>query len=178
MTAEVNAPATTTPGRVLVTGGAGFVGRRFCKRFLDRGDDVVCVDPIAADTGGIDPSLETGLAPHIRAQATLAMEEADVILFVIDGPEGPTSTDMDIAALLRRSGKPVIVVANKVDSDKREMASSTAWELGAGEVLHVSAAHGRSMGDLSDGGIAAISQLVDLLLDKETRVRPADDRES
>ena len=105
---------------------------------------------IVVDTGGIDPSLDDGMPAHIRAQADIAIEEADVVLFVVDAIEGISAIDNDIADRLRRSGKPVVLVANKADSPSREQAAAWAWELALGEVCAVSAAHGRGMGELSD----------------------------
>jgi GTPase len=102
------------------------------------------------DTGGLDPELDTGLPAHIRAQADVAIEEADLLLLVIDATEGPTGVDQDIAELLRRSGKPTIVVANKADSPKRDPGAAAGWELGLGQVFAVSAAHGRGTGELLD----------------------------
>ncbi len=105
---------------------------------------------IVVDTGGLDPSLDTGLPKHIRCQAEIAIEEADLILFVVDASEGPTGVDAEIADQLRRSGKAVIVAANKADSPKREIAAVALHELGLGEVHPVSAAHGRGVGDFCD----------------------------
>jgi GTPase len=105
---------------------------------------------IVVDTGGIDPGVDEGLPAQIRAQAELAIAEADLVLFVVDAHEGPSSDDREVAERLRRSGKPVLVVANKADSPERERAASWAWELGLAEVLAVSAAHGRGVADLCD----------------------------
>ncbi|MEM7159238.1 MAG: ribosome biogenesis GTPase Der [Myxococcota bacterium] len=105
---------------------------------------------IVVDTGGIDPNLETGLPGHIQAQVDVALEEADLILFVVDILDGLTAVDIDIAERLRKAGKPVLVVANKSDSDARQRAATAAWELGIGQVFAVSAAHGRGTGDLCD----------------------------
>lgn len=105
---------------------------------------------VVVDTGGIDPSLETGLPAHIRAQVDVAVEAADLILFVTDAHEGATAVDLDIAELLRKSGREVLVVANKADSDAREREAAEAWSLGVGPVLPVSAAHGRGTADLCD----------------------------
>jgi GTP-binding protein len=105
---------------------------------------------LVVDTGGIDPSLETGLPAHIQAQVDVALEEADLILLVVDVLDGLTAVDADIAALLRRAGKPVVVVANKADSDARQHAAAAAWELGVGPVFAVSAAHGRGVAELCD----------------------------
>jgi GTP-binding protein len=105
---------------------------------------------LVVDTGGIDPSLETGLPAHIQAQVEVAIEEADLILLVVDAIEGLSAVDLDIAERLRRAGKPVIVVANKADSDARQQAAAAAWELGLGPVFAVSAAHGRGAAELCD----------------------------
>jgi len=111
---------------------------------------------LVVDTGGLDPSLDDGLPAHIRAQANVAIDEADLILFVTDATEGPVSVDLEIADILRRSGKPVLLVANKADSPKREIAAHALHEIGMAEVLPVSAAHGRGMGDLCDAILAAL----------------------
>ncbi len=111
---------------------------------------------IVVDTGGIDPSLDDGMPAHIRAQADIAIEEADVVLFVVDAIEGISAIDNDIADRLRRSGKPIVLVANKADSPSREQAAAWAWELALGEVCAVSAAHGRGMGELCDAIVARL----------------------
>ena len=105
---------------------------------------------MVVDTGGIDPSLDTGLPADISAQADIAMQEADLILFVVDAKAGTTSTDQDIADQLRRGGKPVLVVANKADSPKRDDDVAESYALGAGEVFAVSSAHGRGVAELCD----------------------------
>src|SRR5690606_28961824 len=105
---------------------------------------------LVVDTGGVDPSLDTGLPKHIQSQAEIAIEEADLILFVVDAAEGVTAVDLELADLLRRSGKPVLVAANKVDSDKRELDAQAFHELGLGKVHPVSAAHGRNVGEFCD----------------------------
>ncbi|MBK6916849.1 MAG: ribosome biogenesis GTPase Der [Deltaproteobacteria bacterium] len=110
---------------------------------------------VVVDTGGIDPSLDDGMPSHIKAQAGIAIAEADLVLFVVDAEAGRTSVDDEVAALLRRSGKPVVVAANKADSPARERAAAWAWELGVGDVLAVSAAHGRGVAELCDA-IAAL----------------------
>jgi GTP-binding protein len=105
---------------------------------------------LLVDTGGIDPSLDTGLPADIRSQADIAIEEADLILFVGDAGDGVTPVDLELAELLRRSGKQVLVVVNKVDNDRRELAASAFHELGLGDVHAISAAHGRNVGDFCD----------------------------
>jgi GTPase len=118
---------------------------------------------LVVDTGGIDPSLETGLPAHIRAQVEVALEEADLILMVVDVLDGLTAVDMDIADHLRRAGKPVVVVANKADSDARQQAAAAAWELGVGPVFAVSAVHGRGAAELCDEivGRVGVSEVAD-----------------
>lgn len=121
---------------------------------------------LVVDTGGLDPSLETGIPAHIRIQAEAAVEEADLLLLVIDGPAGLTADDHAIAELLRKSGKPVLVVANKADSPKRDADSQDAWSLGAGDVFAVSAAHGRGMAELCDAiveRIGATDEAIELI---------------
>jgi GTPase len=120
---------------------------------------------VVVDTGGIDPSLDTGLPAHIRAQAEVAIDEADLVLFVVDAEEGPSAIDPDIAASLRRSSKPVLVVANKADSPKREAAAAWAWELGIAEVIAVSAAHGRNIAELCDAIVARLPPTDDAAID-------------
>ena len=111
---------------------------------------------LVVDTGGIDPSLDTGLPKHIMTQAEMAIREADSILLVVDAVEGLTAIDLEIAVLLRRSAKPVTVVANKADSPARELLASLVHELGLGPVHAVSAAHGRNTGALCDAILAAL----------------------
>ncbi len=105
---------------------------------------------LIVDTGGVDPSLDTGLPKHIASQAEVAIEEADLILFVVDAAEGVSTVDHELAGQLRRSGKPVLLAANKVDSDKRELDAQAFHELGLGKVHAVSAAHGRKVGEFCD----------------------------
>jgi GTP-binding protein len=101
------------------------------------------------DTGGWDHEA-TGMALRIAEQAQVAVELADVILFVVDATVGATDADQAVADVLRRSGKPVVLAANKVDDQRMELEASSLWALGIGEPLPVSALHGRSSGDLLD----------------------------
>ncbi len=111
------------------------------------------------DTGGIDPSLNTGLPQHIAMQADVAVQEADLVVLVLDGRTGPTPIDHAIAQQLRRSGRPILVVANKIDSPKNDALAYQATELGLGEVIAVSAAHGRGVDDLCDAIVAKVGTL-------------------
>jgi GTP-binding protein len=106
------------------------------------------------DTGGWLASTDA-LDAQVSRQAERAIKEADVVLFVLDATVGVTEEDARVAAILRRSDRPVLVVANKVDSDRREL---DAWELsrlGLGEPFPVSALHGRGSGDLLDAVVDA-----------------------
>ena len=101
------------------------------------------------DTGGWEPKA-IGLGASITRQAQYAMETADVIVLVVDSTVGATDTDLAAARILRRSDRPVILVANKVDDERSEAGASELWSLGLGEPQAVSALHGRSSGDLLD----------------------------
>jgi GTP-binding protein len=101
------------------------------------------------DTGGWDPKA-SGLGASITRQAEYAMQTADVIVFVVDSQVGATDTDLAAARILRRSDRPVILVANKVDDERSEANAAELWSLGIGEPQPVSALHGRASGDLLD----------------------------
>ncbi|MBV8463235.1 MAG: ribosome biogenesis GTPase Der [Acidimicrobiales bacterium] len=101
------------------------------------------------DTGGWLASGDA-LESQVSAQAERAVTEADLILLVVDGTVGVVEEDLAVATLLQRSGRPVRVVVNKVDSDGRELDAWSAVSLGLGDPWPVSALHGRRMGDLLD----------------------------
>jgi len=101
------------------------------------------------DTGGLDPSAE-GILGAMRSQTLKAVDEADVLLFVVDGVEGLTAVDSGVAKLLRRANKPVVLAVNKVDSAKREDAMGELYALGFSDVFPISAGHGRGVGELLD----------------------------
>lgn len=104
------------------------------------------------DTGGFEPESRDALIGQVRQQAQLAVDEAQAIVLVVDGREGLTEVDRSLAELLRRSGKPLFVAVNKVDSVQTEADAPLAefFELGFGEVHAVSAEHGRGVGQLVD----------------------------
>ena len=104
------------------------------------------------DTGGWEPSTEGGesLAARVTSQARVAVDAADAVVFVVDATVGVTDADAAVARVLRRSGKPVVVAANKVDDVKGESDVAALWSLGLGEPAPVSALHGRGSGDLLD----------------------------
>ena len=131
------------------------------------------------DTGGIDPTqggpgrksepLSTGSAEfieQIRTQAEIAIQEADVVLFIVDAESGVTPADREVAQILRRyqrkrDGKPyppVLLVANKADSEARRLQTMQFYELGMGEPHPVSAIHGTGTGDMLDALVAVFEQ--------------------
>ncbi|SFQ74692.1 ribosome biogenesis GTPase Der [Amycolatopsis rubida] len=109
------------------------------------------------DTGGWEPDA-TGLQASVAAQAEMAMRTADAVLLVVDATVGATTTDEAVARVLRRSKKPVLLAANKVDDDRLLADTASLWSLGLGEPHPVSALHGRSSGDLLDSIMAALPE--------------------
>jgi GTP-binding protein len=107
------------------------------------------------DTGGWDPDAE-GMAGRIAAQAEIAAAAADVVVFVVDATVGATDTDEAVVRILRRSRKPVILAANKVDGPAGDADATALWNLGLGEPYPVSALHGRGSGELLDAVLEAL----------------------
>lgn len=105
---------------------------------------------VLIDTGGFVPYSQDTIKSAIRVQIEVAVEEADIILFMVDGVEQVTATDKEIGILLRESGSDVILVANKIDNEKREQDIYDLYSLGFGEPFPVSALSGRRTGDLLD----------------------------
>jgi GTPase len=118
---------------------ANWLGRRF----------------IVVDTGGWEPDAKDRAAA-IAAQAEIAVQTADVVLFVVDTRVGATDVDEAAVKMLRRSSKPVILVANKADNNNMEMEAVSLWSLGLGEPFPISALHGRGSGDLLDAIMKAM----------------------
>ncbi|OLS01685.1 ribosome biogenesis GTPase Der [Tissierella creatinophila] len=102
------------------------------------------------DTGGLEPEKEDTIMSNIQKQAQVAIETADVILFVVDGIEGLTSTDREIANILRKSGNEVILAVNKIDNPKNGSDVYEFYELGFGEPMIISSEQGLGIGDLLD----------------------------
>lgn len=102
------------------------------------------------DTGGIEPDSEDIILSQMRQQAEIAMDTADVILFLVDGKDGLTSADREVANMLRRRGREVILVVNKIDSYKLPEDFYDFYELGLGEPIPISAANMLNFGDLLD----------------------------
>ncbi len=102
------------------------------------------------DTGGFVPASDDIIETAIREQAQMAIEEADVVLFVVDGREGKLPSDVEIAGVLRRAQKKVVLVVNKLDGDSVAPGVAEFYSLGLGEPVPVSALAGRRVGDLLD----------------------------
>jgi GTP-binding protein len=102
------------------------------------------------DTGGLEPDAQAGMPAAIRAQVMAAIEEADLILFMVDGQTGPHPVDHRVAELLRRSEVPVLLAVNKLDRLPDEIAQHEFWELGLGDPVPVSSLVGKGTGDLLD----------------------------
>jgi GTPase len=173
---EARTEATTGPLPVLAVVGRPNVGKStLVNRILGRREavvedvpgvtrDRVSYDAIwsgrvftVVDTGGWDPDAR-GMAERIRAQAEIAVSLADAVLFVVDATVGITDADEAVVRVLRRSSKPVILAANKVDDQRTEAESFGLWNLGLGEPHPVSALHGRGSGDLLDAVLEALPE--------------------
>ena len=120
------------------------------------------------DTGGIDFDENDALLPAMRNQAKLAMEEADVILFVVDGKVGITEVDQQIVGMLRTAKKPVVLAVNKVDSIKGIPDSYEFYGLGLGEPIAVSAVNALNLGDLLDAIVKELPTEVEVADEPDT----------
>jgi GTPase len=119
------------------------------------------------DTGGFEPVSEDRLLVQMREQSRLAVEEADLILFLVDGREGLTASDREVAQLLRRVEKPVLYVVNKIDGDRQEEAVAEFFALGVDTLLSISAEHGRGIGELIDAITAQLPEAPPAVLDQD-----------
>ncbi len=102
------------------------------------------------DTGGLEPDVPGTYTPLVRAQVEFALGEADIVLFLVDAAAGATSADEDVADLLRRTDKPVLLLANKAENPERQDAAVGFYELGLGEPIPVSAIHGFGVAEVLD----------------------------
>ena len=136
--------------RALVEGRPGVTRDRLVATARIEGRPVLLVD-----TGGLDPAAEEGIPAAVRAQARRAIADSAVILFVVDARAGLLPLDREIADHLRRSARPVLLVANKVDSPRQEEHAQEFHSLGFENFVSVSAEHGRGRADL-EGMIAAL----------------------
>ncbi|MFO7764971.1 MAG: ribosome biogenesis GTPase Der [Pelovirga sp.] len=105
---------------------------------------------LLVDTGGFEPHTDDELLRQMREQSQLAVEEADIIIYLLDVRDGVTAADKEITAMLRRTEKPVLYVVNKVDGDKQEMSTFDFYALGIDHFIPLSAEHGRGVGELID----------------------------
>jgi GTP-binding protein len=110
------------------------------------------------DTGGWEPDAK-GIHAAVAAQAEIAIDLADVVLFVVDAMVGPTATDEHVVKMLRSTNKPVILVANKVDDIRHEPEAASLWSLGLGQPWPVSAVHGRGVADLLDHVLTVLPEV-------------------
>ncbi|MGO0577319.1 ribosome biogenesis GTPase Der [Ornithinimicrobium panacihumi] len=110
------------------------------------------------DTGGWEVDA-TGIHLRVAEQAEVAVELADVVMFVVDATVGATDTDEQVVRLLRRARKPVVLVANKVDNQAQEADAAVLWSLGLGQPYPVSALHGRGSGDALDAVLDVLPEV-------------------
>ena len=122
------------------------------------------------DTGGLVPGGTELFEAAIREQVEIALEETDVILFMVDAATGITDIDLEIAEKLRRSTKPVLVVANKSDNEKRRWDTADFYEFGLGEVYPISSISGMGTGDFLDAVVASLPNQSPQQEDTRTRV--------
>jgi GTP-binding protein len=116
-------------------------------------------DFMLVDTGGIELSTDDAFGASIREQAIMAAEEADAVIFLVDGKSGAAAGDQDVARILQRSSKPVFLVVNKMDTPNDDTAIHEFWALGLGTPWPVSATHGHGTGDLLDEVVAVLPDL-------------------
>ena len=106
---------------------------------------------LLVDTGGIEPHIDDGLLAHMRQQAQIAIDSADCIIMVADLRSGVTPQDREVASMLKRSGKPVVLAVNKCDKvGEPPLELYDFYSLGIGELIPVSGVHGHGTGDLLD----------------------------
>jgi GTP-binding protein len=174
--ADADAPDEQGPAPVLAVVGRPNVGKStLVNRFLGRREAVVQDIPgvtrdrvsydalwngrrfTVMDTGGWEPDA-AGLQKEVAAQAELAMRTADAILLVVDSRVGATAVEEAAARVLRRSDRPVLVAATKVDDERMVAETASLWGLGLGEPYPVSGLHGRGSGDLLDAILEALPE--------------------
>jgi GTP-binding protein len=109
---------------------------------------------LVVDTGGFEPETATGILKEMAKQTAQAIAESDVVIFLVDAREGVTGQDRDIAKLLRRSGRPVVLAVNKAEGLAPERATAEFHELALGEPIPVSAAHGEGVRNLIETALA------------------------
>src|SRR5690242_7765582 len=113
---------------------------------------------VVQDTGGWEPDAK-GLQQLVAEQAAVAMRTADAVILVVDAVVGATAGDEAAARVLQRSGKPVFLAANKVDTERGEADAAELWSLGLGQPYAISAMHGRGVADLLDDVVATLPEV-------------------
>ncbi len=119
------------------------------------------------DTGGLEPRPHSTIAQEVKEQVETAITEADIIVFLVDVRDGITPSDLEIADMLRRSSKPLLLVANKADNTKLETGAVDFYELGLDEALVISAYHGRGTAELLDKIITLLPALPPITAEPE-----------
>lgn len=119
------------------------------------------------DTGGIEPESSDIIIKQMRRQAQIAIEMADVILFIVDGKEGLTASDIEVAQMLRKSKKRIVLAVNKIDNLRDEDNSYEFYNLGIGDPVTISAAQGKGLGDLLDEVVKDFDALMEEEQDDE-----------
>lgn len=119
------------------------------------------------DTGGIELESQDTILSSIRVQAQLAIDEADVIVFLTDGRAGVTNADAEIARILRNARKPVILAVNKIDTQKQQMDVYEFYNLGLGDPIPIAAANSLNMGDLLDKVVESFSAIEAIVEDPD-----------
>ncbi|MBI4632817.1 MAG: ribosome biogenesis GTPase Der [Deltaproteobacteria bacterium] len=125
------------------------------------------------DTGGFEPASTQGIMSQMREQTLLAMEEADVIIFLMDGRDGLTPSDREIAGLLRATGKAVFYVVNKIDGPRHENLAHEFYGLGIETLYPLSAEHGYGIDELMDGVAVHLSEPKEAAEEDEPPIRIA-----
>jgi GTP-binding protein len=131
---------------VIDTGGLGVTGSRRPAAGSKQ-------SPVIAQTAGVESGL---FLDQMREQAQIAIAEADVVVFLVDAEAGLTASDQEVADVLRRAQKPVILTANKADNARRQADAVEFYALGLGEPIAISALHGHGTGDLLDAVVASL----------------------
>ncbi len=111
------------------------------------------------DTGGIEPESQDAIVVQMRKQAQIAIETAGVIIFIVDGKQGLTDADNEVAIMLRKSGKPVVLVVNKIDNLSDEQNAYEFYNLGIGDPITISSTQGLGLGDMLDLVVDHFSEL-------------------
>jgi GTP-binding protein len=125
---------------------------------------------LVIDTGGFEPETKSGIMAAMARQTRQAIDEADIVLFLVDGREGVTSQDREIAGLIRRNAQRHLLVVNKTEGMARERVAADFFELGLGEPLPISSAHGDNVGELIELALEPFPEPPD---DDETSRDPA-----